>query len=183
MFAIHWRARFTWIGLREPRSFLILCMMSFMRSLFVLTKTDMKRYPWNKKLINCMFNRFLSAIEPQNVRFVFPSICSTTEDWRPPYGRNQCHDREGKWREVCRRTSSSDSHLEFCRLWIYFEYLPIPCLSFWFPLPCFCLMINRVRKQRLINTQVHAVSDLLGYRANYKLPCCCYIWKFNKNMQ
>lgn len=50
IFAIHCKARLTWIGLRELRSFFILCMINLIKSLFVLTRTDMKRYPWKEEI-------------------------------------------------------------------------------------------------------------------------------------
>ena len=49
MFAMHCRARQTLMGLRLDKSFLMLWIISLMSSLFALTRTEIKRYPWIQK--------------------------------------------------------------------------------------------------------------------------------------
>ena len=46
IFAIHCSARQTLMGLRLDKSFLMLWIISLISSLFALTRTEIKRYPW-----------------------------------------------------------------------------------------------------------------------------------------
>ena len=47
--AMHCRARLTCTGFLDTRSFLMLLLIRLIRSLFWLTSTEMKRYPWKEK--------------------------------------------------------------------------------------------------------------------------------------
>lgn len=69
----------------------------------------------------------------------FRSICLTRGDWRPPCDRSRCRGPAGRWRAICRHTSSSDNRPAFCRLWTYFGCSLTLCWSFWFRPPCFYL--------------------------------------------
>lgn len=97
MFAMHCNAKFTWIGLREFKSFLMLWMINLIRSLFVFTSTEMNKYPCGgrrqmrepKKKIR--IERWNGRETVLHLQFVFPSICWTTANWPPPCGRSRCH--------------------------------------------------------------------------------------------
>lgn len=45
IFAIHCNAKLTWTGFLDCKSFLMLWIINLIKSLFVFTRTEMKRYP------------------------------------------------------------------------------------------------------------------------------------------
>lgn len=72
MLAMHCNARFTWIGFREFRSFLMLWMISLIRSLFVFTSTEMNKYPCQRqnKVENQLQDENLTQTREGNYRMV-----------------------------------------------------------------------------------------------------------------
>jgi len=94
MLAMHWRARLTWIGFRDCRSFFILWIISLIRSLFTLTNTEINKYPCKEikrwVVYQIIISRLLYTFPSSNKYvclykcpgchfYAYNGICRTTE--------------------------------------------------------------------------------------------------------